>query len=161
MGGAIMKKVISILFIILCFSFVSCTDPDLFPPALTKWKAVEYDIEFSVDKQGNQIGRMSIDNEEIRFFIICTQDFTMRLFPIEYYYYEDVGNDAFPPFEKWSYRVVKDKRIIKVEETTYFHADEEITFELQGSIDSTDITYPEKTEALPEKPDYDFPYPEE
>lgn len=157
----IMKRLTSILLIFFCFSFTSCTDPDLFPPVLTKWKALEYDIEFSVDEQGNQIGRMFIDNKEISFFIICTQNFTMRLFPVEYYYYEDVGSDTFPPFEKWSYRVEKNKRIAIVEETTYFHIGEEITFELQGSIDSADINYPEKPDSMPEKPDYDFPYPEE
>lgn len=156
-----MKRIfILLIVIILCFC-TSCTDPDLFPPTSTRWMSEDKNIEFVVSESGNQIGTMLIDGEQIQFFITCNYSFIMYIYPIEYYYYENVGGYEFPPIEKWSYKVKDDKRIAKVEETTYFEVGQEIVFELiEENVDESEIPYPTEPEILPETPDYDFPYPE-
>ena len=155
-----MMKIIFILEIIfMLFLCVSCVDPDLFPPVSTKWVAEDENIEFWVSESGDQIGSMIVNNQKIDFFIECDYSFTMRIFPIEYFYYENIGGSDYPPIEKWTYTVQNGERIVTVNETTYFDVGQEIVFIMvEENIKESDIPYPEKPESLPETPEYDFPF---
>ena len=149
----------TLIFILICC--VACTDSKVFPPALTKWKSEEVNMEFVVDTSGNQIGRMYIEGEEIQFFIVNTYSYMMNIYPIDYYYNKSVDGIGSQPFEEWSYTVKNGKRIATVKETTYFEIGQEIVFELvEENIDESEIPYPSKPETLLETSDYDFPYPE-